>query len=245
MPTKILYKTQLAYLAGPFFNAPQRDAALKIANMCGHYDQHYFAPVMQPGGGKNPKPEDIERIFRANCGNLNKAAVVLVQLEWLLPPNREVRVVQPSAFWRIPEALKQVEMERLMETGFVPYGPHLALDSLSPEVIEDHRLLCSPPLNVPDSGTVWEMGYATCLREVRGAEVARRAANGQESIQEHVNAPDLRPVIVAYTTAPQQSLNLMLARSAQAYLQGWPAVEEFLATGVLQDADLQFKGRQL
>ena len=87
------------------------------------------------------------------------------------------------------------------------------LEWLMPEgqelrVIEDHGevvqniLLKSPPLNLPDTGTVFEMGAAY----LTGTN------------------------IIGYMTEPQEKINLMLAQSCEGFLHGWEQIEAFFAS---------------
>lgn len=221
------------YLAGPFFNGPQHEAAIRIANLCAHYGVKYFSPLLA-GGGPIKSPEHAAEVYSRNCRELNVSAVVLAQLEWLMEPDRQVRVVDPI-------------------------GP-------------TSGIFASPPLNIPDSGTVWELGYAACLKEIRlggykeeleknprkcecrigsftcgfcmEAAAVRDGHTTAEKQRRDKELQAVRPLVVAYTTAPQGTLNLMLARSCDAYLDGWPAVNDFLATGELPADARTFKGRE-
>ena len=67
-------------------------------------------------------------------------------------------------------------------------------------------LIESPPLNLPDTGTVFEMGAGFLA--------------GKE--------------IIGYMTKPQEKLNLMLAQSCDGFLKGWSQIEAYLASGCLK-----------
>jgi hypothetical protein len=54
-----------------------------------------------------------------------------------------------------------------------------------------------------------------------------------------------RPFIVAYTVGAQSKLNLMLARSCDAYLSGWAQVEEFIKTGIVPKNAHKWTGKEL
>lgn len=213
---------QQIYLAGPFFNPPQKDAALHVANLCSLCGCNFFSPLLA-GGGPIKSPEHAAEVYARNCRELNRSAVVLVQLEWLLPESQRVHVIQERS------------------------------------ALGEGLMVVSPPLNIPDSGTVWELGYAACLKEVRrgGATVvpvpscplpppgwACTRVPGHPGPCAAVSSGIVAPVVVAYTTAPQSSLNLMLARSCDAYLQGWDALQDFLTTGELPTDARTFKGRE-
>jgi len=194
---RVIKKDEQIYLAGPFFNPPQKDAAELIANLCVSHCQKYFSPLLS-GGGPLKSPEHAAEVFASNVREIRRSKVVLAQLEWLMPPNREIRVVGISSMVKIPPTLE------------------------------------SPPLNIPDSGTVWEVGYAACLRDSSQLETF---VNGAPRFEK-------TPLVIAYTTAPQSKLNLMLARSCDAYLNGWDAVHEFIHTGVIPDDARTFKGKE-
>ncbi len=258
-----LRKDQQVYLAGPFFNAPQIEAANRVANICAHHNQPAFSPLLA-GGGPLKGPDHALEVYNRNCREIVKSRVVLAQLEWLMPEGIKIRAVDKEAIaLSCQEGVGHRTGERVPGSTLLPEGSAIAevrerctrraenLKGFWREGEEKGPVwFHSPALNIPDSGTVWEVGYAACLREVR------RGSCGAGEYTIHTD-PDLgteccvkiedwlSPVVVAYTTASQSTLNLMLARSCQAYLQGWDQVEAFIATGVLEAHQLKFQGREL
>lgn len=166
----------MIYLAGPFFNPVQLEAAQRVRDLCKQYKRDHYAPVDH--GVVLKTPEQAQQIFDENCEALRMANHVLVHLEWLMPAGDELHLVR-------------------------------------------NGLVAPAPIALPDTGTVWEMGYAASL------------------------ADDFNePLVVAYTVQPAPKLNLMLARSAQGYLNGWAEVEEFVRTLELLPHQREFKGKE-
>lgn len=91
-------------------------------------------------------------------------------------------------------------------------------------------LIKSPPLQIPDSGTVWEMGFAAGWN-YRTREVAFNK-----------EPPQLQTII--FTERPvESSLNIMLTRGIAGIIRGVDKLNQFLNQGKLQiDLLEQHKG---
>lgn len=199
----------LWYLAGPFFNPAQRQHAEELAAFAAEArgEDNVYAPVS--AGVTLDTAEKAKEVYDTNVERLLACGVLLAQVEWLLPEGQENRIVEPHYIGHLGQRAEQLRGERGVAV-------HLK----------------SGPLNVPDSGTVWELGMARGIRERDAA--ASKASN-----------PPKVPFIVAYTVGEQSQLNLMLARSCDAYLRGREALERFLLTEELEDDELAFRGKEL
>ena len=177
------FKSGQWYLAGPFFNAVQKSWAEELRDLMIDQDLLYYAPVehMFQGGIHDKKKADV--VFKDNVSNLERSSVVLCQLDWQLPENREVRLIKAP-------------------------------------VISGRGSVVSPALSIPDSGTVWEMGYAAAIRA------------------------ELDIAVIGYTAEKTDKLNLMLARSCDAFYDGKEALVEFIKRGTILGRDT-FKGGML
>lgn len=113
------------YVAGPFFNEPQRKMMDTIESCFEGIEscEGYF-PRRHPAnaGGRKPTLEDGFRIVEANKNAINESHAVVACIDYPMPFSEELRSVH------------------LTPTGSVER--------------------CSPPLYLPDAGTVWECGYA-------------------------------------------------------------------------------------
>ena len=169
----------MIYLAGPFFNKVQRDAAWKLIALCKLAHVEYFAPIEQDSIRIN-SPEKAAKVFANNIEAMMNSSIMLAQLDWLMLNGEELRVVKEM----------NIGLER-----------------------PAYREL-SPILNLPDTGTVFEMGYAH----------------------------GLNMEIIGYTITEQSRINLMLAQACSGFLKGWAAIETWLEkdTSVL---DLQWRGK--
>ena len=194
------------YLAGPFFNAVQKAHALKVLAMVrGRYEHDVYAPVEH--GVVIDSENKANVVFDENVDQLLKCDVLLAQIEWLLPPDAEVRLLRP--FYDQYRTFVEVAQRKGQDTVPVLYK--------------------STPLNLPDTGTVWELGFAKMLKISRG-----------------VNDGDPpRPQIVAYSVGAQTKVNLMLSMSCDGYLSGWKELEAFIRDGELAEEQQKWKGGHL
>ncbi len=181
----------LWYLAGPFFNVPQKLWAERIRDLVIGADRHYYAPVehmFQEGIHDKSK---ATKVFNDNQENLIRANVVLCQLDWLLEDDSELRVIR-------------------MQQGTL-------------------KSVLSSKLNIPDAGTLWEMGYACALRNSRNSQL-RITAQG--------------PAVIGYVSQKTEKLNLMLARSCDGFYNGEDELIRFIFDGLIRQGDT-FKGKEI
>lgn len=168
------------YIAGPFFNPPQLDLIEAIEDCMVSAGVDFYSPRLhsdnKPGKIDNEK---AKRIFRSNVTEIRKATHVLAVLDWKLPKDIEIR---------------QVEVK--VETQYLEFG------------ITDKKILTekSHPLHLPDSGTVFEMGFANCF--------------------------DI-PIIGFTERDPKQKLNVMLTQSCRGVCFGLESLSGFLSGGSL------------
>ena len=92
-----------------------------------------------------------------------------------------------------------------------------------------HNIAITGPLNIPDAGTIWEMGYACALRRIRNIP-----------FRIHVRGP----AVVGYFSQKTDKLNLMLARSCDAFYNGEEEVKRFIKEGSIRPEDT-FKGKEI
>jgi len=158
------------YIAGAFFNPQQLALIETLEQTLENAGVRYISPRKQHVGGDVGIHDAATacKVFAQNCEDMNSATHVLAVLNWELPADRELHLMQ----------------RRKVGNG------------------QEHQdLLTSVTrLSLPDTGTVWEMGYAY--------------ATG-------------RP-IAAFTTNPHR-LNVMLLRCASSLLLGLPDVHAWLA----------------
>ena len=178
------------YLAGPFFNPRQKEAAELVASLAKAAGWDFYAPVLNAYQGKIDDSCKARKVFLDNVARLGWADIVLAHLDWLTPTSLEVRVVS-----RAKEEPENSELFRAV----------------------------SNPLNVPDAGTVWELGYAFCRKQA-----------------------GVRPfTLIGYTFMPGFELNLMLSRSLDGFLRGSSQVKEFLKTGNLSESQKKYAGEEI
>lgn len=127
------------YIAGPFFN-PQQVAVIQMIEDA--LDQNgfpYFSPRKQHRGDRSlppPKidsPERAKEVYDMNVWEMRHAGAIIFVLDWLLPPMHELRVMESVQIGTIQD-------EKL-------YEMHVR----------------SPALNIPDTGTVFELGFCAAL----------------------------------------------------------------------------------
>lgn len=173
-------KLPLVYLAGPFFN-PAQQAGIQLLEKavedCGFkaFSPSRDGTVCPPDG----TPEVRQQAFKQNAEKIDECALMVAWLDWLLPPGQHVRVLQGmqpgiqvqlppnikalmdagAKVMGAPDALKQ--KQAILLPGQVPAAqgvPDSISIGLQPPTMLTNVL--SPPLNLPDTGTVWEIGYS-------------------------------------------------------------------------------------
>lgn len=166
------------YLASPFFNPAQIVVVDKIEQLFKGQNIALFSPRAHPANstGKPIDANTAPQIFLGNLTGIAEATGVLAVMDYSLPEEEELRII-----------------------SYAPKYP-----SVQCEATEAFGLK-SGPLNLPDSGTVWEMGYAYGLDKK----------------------------IVGFTTADpgQGRLNLMLTQSCTGVLCGFDQLERWVKSG--------------
>ena len=118
------------YNAGPFFNTEQVTAMEMLEKLEAQEGLDFFAPRLSPESDMirngDRSAATFQRTFERDVEEIGKATVMIAMLDWLMPPEEEVRIIRHEG---------------------VPGKPGY------------HQQL-SAPLNVPDSGTVFELGLA-------------------------------------------------------------------------------------
>jgi nucleoside 2-deoxyribosyltransferase len=121
------------YLAGPFFNSAQVEHVVQLEQMFSDAKLAFFSPRMEsPQDVKDPKVRKL--ILGNNVEGILKSSFVLACLDWLLPLGESVRVIDKPT-----DAPADFHCEYTQGEKILNYGP---------------------ALNLPDAGTVWEIGFA-------------------------------------------------------------------------------------
>jgi nucleoside 2-deoxyribosyltransferase len=160
----------LCFIASPLFNPPQLEIISHIEGLLEGAGYRYYSARKHSGSDKmTPEQRKDLRawdpVFQSNIDGLNRADFGIAVLEYALPDNQGMLIVQdasPGIEYRFHEKSLRVEL--------------------------------------PDAGTVWEMGYL--------------AAQG-------------KPVI-GFHTDKAKHLNLMLSHGVAGLVLGYDALAQFL-----------------
>lgn len=192
-----------AYLAGPFFNPAQVALMLRIELAFCDAGVPFFSPRLESAENKKEGPltdEDADAIYARNVEAIFDCDWMLAIVDWLMPDDREVRICDTA-------------------------DPAFALGEgavLRPQ--DPHRRVYGKPLNVPDSGTVWELGFVSALNKV---------SDNYHLVKGRPEMTD-KPVVL-YTERPlEQPLNLMLTRQkagVKGVLRDVSSLRQFLNDG--------------
>ena len=160
------------YIAGPFFNEQQIRRIGLIEALLDGRKIDYFSPRQTDASKEiaaNGFTSELAKVaFDIDVMEIGECSVLLAVLDWLNPKGQEVRAISTISPKTKPKGGR---------FSVVAYGP---------------------PLNVPDSDTVWEMGCAGALG---------------------------KPV-VGFRTCPSAT-NLMLAAGCLLWCDGWEALGHF------------------
>jgi nucleoside 2-deoxyribosyltransferase len=90
-------KPPLVYLAGPFFNAPQKDLIQVITNLLEEIGYRVYSPsrdggMISPSAGK----EDRKKVFKDNIDNISSADLVVSVYDYLMPENTTLGVLKDT-----------------------------------------------------------------------------------------------------------------------------------------------------
>lgn len=139
------------YLAGPFFNDRQRVLMDQIELRLDEQKISYFSPRKVFNCPPDAPLEVRQATFKGNCKGIIEAECVLCVLDFLLPENRRLHLVEFTK-----------ESDKLVVAANVPKGAQLP-EGIQPSRGKVEISLIGNPIVLPDVGTVWEMGFATAL----------------------------------------------------------------------------------
>lgn len=191
------------YIAAPFFNCPQLQLVSKIEDAFVDHNVPAFSPRSLDSSGIADDSE-WQRRFNNNIDNLFDCDHVLAVADFEMPPKNNLYILgSPRTSGYLKDYASQ-GMGGPLNTATVE-GRHIA-----------------GPLNLPDTGTVFEMGvqfgmWLTAVRAKidfyeRDRHTARR--------------------IVLFTQRPlTDMLNVMLTKSCHGVLHGFQELDQFLSSG--------------
>jgi nucleoside 2-deoxyribosyltransferase len=170
------------YLAGPFFNPEQIELMQRIETEFVEACIPFFSPRMEQGNQKKG-PIDAARageIYRNNVVNIHDCEAVLAVLDWKMPRNAFITLMTFST-----KGEKDVFTRWAMEGSY----PKASFSGKGKS------------LQIPDSGTVFEMGYAAALN---------------------------KPIVIYTERSLKEPLNLMLTRCSRGVIRGIDELRNFL-----------------
>lgn len=176
------------YLAAPFFNSAQLKLVMQIEQVFMEQNVTLISPRLQDEN-KKPGPLSAE----------DAAKIYKRNVDGLHAAQYVLAVVD----WLLPD------------NQFVGIIGGDALPSKGTRPIAD---ILAGPLNIPDAGTVYEMGYAAALRLARASEVPEDARDF--------------PWTLLFVPKPR-ALNLMLTQGVSGFIQGIEHLQKFLNFGNL------------
>jgi nucleoside 2-deoxyribosyltransferase len=135
------------YIAAPFFNRPQVSLVWQMEQIMDLAHVSYYSP-RQFGMNKQKGPIDEDRargIFDSNVGNIIQCRTVIAVLDWNMPDKNTMHVIRNGM-----TSGYQEDWQR--PPGAEGDGPWNTCEIRGAHV--------AGPLNLPDTGTVWEMGCA-------------------------------------------------------------------------------------
>jgi hypothetical protein len=188
------------YLAAPFFNPAQVKLVEDIEKAFEDNGVGYFSP-RKCDENKMPGPLSEEG---AN-------AIYERNVKGIFQSHFVLAVVD----WKMPDK-QQVRPVKVSLVG---------MNSNMGEVVDP----IGGPLNIPDSGVVWELGFTACINEVL-------ARNGTATIQDPLGMSFLKytPVLLFTERPPDAALNLMLTRprsGVKGVVRGLPDLDYLLNKG--------------
>ena len=127
------------FIASPFFNSEQVMVVKMIENILDEKGVPYFSARKDTKVAPDSSQHDRKLAFTANCMGIKERSVVLAVVDWLLPENQEMRIVEFDAWNRMYK-------ESMVGQSFPAW-------------------IRSPKLYVPDMGTVFEIGYANAIKK--------------------------------------------------------------------------------
>lgn len=192
------------YIAGPFFNGAQLAIIQQIEEVLMDRQYPFFSPRLQPAnvGPGQITPELADKILRTNIENIDDCDVLLAVLDWTMPEHQHLYILGHP-----------------MTSGYTyDYASQAAGGPLDTSAVRGKHI--AGPLNIPDSGTVFEMGYAF-------------AKLGHGSFQ----------IFGVTARGPSQKLNVMLARACHGIVQLDRLRDFFQPEGLNYDAAPAWAGK--
>lgn len=176
-----IFPPPLFYIAGPFFNDPQRKMIERIeVAMCDH-GVPFISPRQTDQNKKAALDDaDAKEIFGQNILGMAQCGAMLAVLDWVMPPNKSLRPCDLSPW---PTSTMNGPVDRW-------------------EANQDIAL------NLPDVGTVFEMGYVFGDRPIYGFTLRK----------------------------PGDKVNLMLTQSLEGVIYGFEELDKFLNRGRIRPA---------
>jgi hypothetical protein len=194
-------ETPKVYIAGPFFNDPQREIIARIEDLLTSMSIGFYSPRLHSGSAdftpeQRKDPKCWQRIYESNVKQMHVCGIVLAVIEYALPPNCGLYSI--GNYEPVPPLVIRKDLpggrERVTTFTAQTFGR----------------------VEIPDLGTAWEMGYA-------------RGWNGALSIVGQPGEHRYLPVVAFHTFKPPAELNLMLAHGCDGILTGWDAMHGFLS----------------
>jgi nucleoside 2-deoxyribosyltransferase len=185
------------YIAGPFFNPAQVAVIEEIEGILTERKYEHFSP-RRDSGSADMTPEERKvmsnwkPVFESNCIQIGISSLVLAVIEYVLPPDVLSGVLTPIE----PEESYTTPDPNIFEC----HGHRQIRESR--RFMWPHRFR---PLAIPDTGTVWEMGFAQA---------------------------SMTPVVGYLPTARPEAMNLMLAQGVVGVISGPEQLQDFLTPGV-------------
>jgi nucleoside 2-deoxyribosyltransferase len=170
------------YLAAPFFNPAQARMVERIESLFAQKGVDLFSPRQTDHNRKKElNDQDAIEIFSNNVAGVKTCSHMLAVLDWANLPEIEI--------WTLKHTL--------ISTCVAP--PHVQTEKLG------------QPLNLPDTGTVWEMGAAFVLE---------------------------KPIIGFTLRKPGDKVNIMLTQCLRGVIYGFDDLINFL--GIAGKIDMSY-----
>lgn len=215
----------MIYLAAPFFNVTQQSLVSSLETILDNMSWPYFSPRQKQAKNRDPSnPEHAREIFDINVLGLRSCDTVLAVVDFALPQNIEMHVVKRTV--HLSKEQQALCLNVLADT-FVERMPINSggVDALTGEIIEPaKRMSCqhsvippnfiahhfAGPIYTPDTGVVWEVGYAYAL-----------------------GIP-----VVLFARSEKSKVNVMLSHAARGVCYGSHRLIDFLNTDIPCAGDL-------
>lgn len=186
------------YLAGPFFNTLQVKHVERFEQFMDDNDIGYFSPRLECLCPPDASKAQQEKTFQANKLGIRKGRGVIALLDYLQDGENTIRVCKPTALLHEPCPEHNASC--------CGYGE---------DALQDVDVI-SGPLMLPDTGTVFEMGYAEAFS---------------------------KPILGVRLSEGAGPPNLMLARSCTGFVTNLEDALEAIERGPAHWDNYQYEGR--